>query len=85
MEFFFVYIYNNSKKQNQMKVYNQPTNPCQLDSVIVLILWIRIAQRGDVVPRILDTEEVLASVLLTPELALHESCLWAVKVSRAEV
>lgn len=41
-----------------MQVYNQPTNPCQLDSVILLILWIRTAQRGDVeFPRILDTEE----------------------------
>lgn len=68
-----------------MKMYNQPTNPCQLDSVVLLIRWIRIAQRGDVAPRILDREEVLASVLLTPELALHESWLWAVKVSRAEV
>lgn len=43
-----------------MKVCNQPTDPWPLDSVILLILWVSIAQREVAFPRVSGTREVVA-------------------------
>lgn len=67
-----------------MKVCNQPTDPWPLDSVILLILWVSIAQREVAFPRVSGTREVVASVLLTPQLALCDSWFQAVTIARTE-